>query len=194
MNMNYAGQTETTCKPVFFLKPETALLRNNLPFYCPDFTGSLCCAAGLTLRIGKMGRSIREQFAARYISEIGIGVDLTAKDILDECRARDLPWDAAKSFDCSMPVSPQFIPAGDFADTGNINFRIELDGSAIQCGNSSGLILPFNRIIAYVSQFITLKTGDLIFTGTPDEPQSVKTGCNLKGYIEDRLMLDFDIK
>jgi 2-keto-4-pentenoate hydratase/2-oxohepta-3-ene-1,7-dioic acid hydratase in catechol pathway len=199
IGMNYAGHIkefaeETPRNPVFFLKPETALLRNNQAFYYPDFTKKLHYEIELVLRIGKMGRSIHEQFAARYISEIGLGIDFTAKDIQEECRKKGLPWEIAKGFDYSAPISPYFIPVGDFKNINNINFRLESDGQTVQEGNSSDLIFSFGRIISHVSQFITLKIGDLIFTGTPDGAGCVKTGSNLKGYIEDRLMLDFDIK
>lgn len=197
--MNYARHIEefageTPLNPVFFLKPETALLRNNQPFYYPDFTKDLHYETELVLRICRVGRSIPEQFAARYISGIGLGIDFTARDIQTECRKRGLPWEIAKGFDYSAPVSPDFIPVGDFENIGNINFRLELNGQTVQKGNSSDLIFSFNRIISYVSQFITLKIGDLIFTGTPDGTGSVKTGYNLKGYIENKPMLDFDIK
>ncbi|MDR2026732.1 MAG: fumarylacetoacetate hydrolase family protein [Prevotellaceae bacterium] len=199
IGMNYARHIEefageTPLNPVFFLKPETALLRNNQPFYYPDFTKDLHYETELVLRICRVGRSIPEQFAARYISGIGLGIDFTARDIQTECRKRGLPWEIAKGFDYSAPVSPDFIPVGDFENIGNINFRLELNGQTVQKGNSSDLIFSFNRIISYVSQFITLKIGDLIFTGTPDGTGSVKTGYNLKGYIENKPMLDFDIK
>jgi 2-keto-4-pentenoate hydratase/2-oxohepta-3-ene-1,7-dioic acid hydratase in catechol pathway len=199
IGMNYAKHIEEFAgeiprNPVFFLKPETALLRNNQPFFYPDFTKNLHYEVELVLRICRVGRSIPEQFAARYISGIGLGIDFTARDIQDECRKKGLPWEIAKGFDYSAPVSPYFIPVEEFKDVNNINFHLELDGRTVQNGNSANLIFPFNRIISYVSQFITLKIGDLIFTGTPDGVGRVETGCNLKGYIEDKLMLDFDIK
>ncbi|MDR1583410.1 MAG: fumarylacetoacetate hydrolase family protein [Prevotellaceae bacterium] len=197
--MNYAKHIEEfsgeiSKNPIFFLKPETALLRNNQPFYYPDFTKNLHYETELVLRICRVGRSIPEKFAARYISEIGLGIDLTARDLQDECRKKGLPWEIAKGFDYSAPVSPSFIPIGEFKDLNNINFRLELNGTTVQKGNSSYMIFSFNKIISYVSQFITLKIGDLIFTGTPDGVGQLETGCNLKGYIEDKLMLDFDIK
>jgi 2-keto-4-pentenoate hydratase/2-oxohepta-3-ene-1,7-dioic acid hydratase in catechol pathway len=198
IGMNYARHIEEFAgeiprNPVFFLKPETALLRNNQPFYYPDFTKKLHYETELVLRIGKMGRSIPEQFAARYIAGIGLGIDFTARDLQDECRKKGLPWEIAKGFDYSAPVSPEFIPVEDVKDIGNINFHLELNGKTVPKGNSSTLIFPFGTIISYVSQFITLKIGDLIFTGTPDGVGPVETGCNLKGYIENKLMLDFDV-
>jgi 2-keto-4-pentenoate hydratase/2-oxohepta-3-ene-1,7-dioic acid hydratase in catechol pathway len=199
IGMNYAKHIEEFAgevprNPVFFLKPETALLRNNQPFYYPDFTENLHYETELVLRICRVGRSIPEQFASRYISEIGLGIDFTARDIQDECKKKGLPWEIAKGFDYSAPVSPCFIPFEEFKDINNINFRLELDGKTVQNGNSADLIFSFNRIISYVSRFITLKIGDLIFTGTPDGVGRVEIDNNLKAYIEDKLMLDFDIK
>ncbi|MDR2650772.1 MAG: fumarylacetoacetate hydrolase family protein [Prevotellaceae bacterium] len=199
IGMNYVKHVEEFAgeiprNPVFFLKPETALLRNNQPFYYPDFTQELHYETELVLRICRVGRSIPEKFAARYVSEIGLGIDLTARDIQDECRKKGLPWEIAKGFDYSAPVSPEFIPTGDFKDLNNINFHLELNGVTVQKGNSSDMIFSFNKIISYVSQFITLKIGDLIFTGTPSGVGRLETGYNLKGYIENKLMLDIDIK
>jgi 2-keto-4-pentenoate hydratase/2-oxohepta-3-ene-1,7-dioic acid hydratase in catechol pathway len=199
IGMNYAKHIEEFANeapqnPVFFLKPETALLRNNQSFYYPDFTKNLQYETELVLRICRMGRSIPERFATRYISEIGIGIDFTARDIQNECRKKGLPWEIAKGFDYSTPISPYFIPIEDFKDINDINFHLELNGQIVQKDNSSNLIFSFNRIISYVSQFITLKIGDLIFTGTPGGVGNVEIGYNLKGYIEDKLMLDFDIK
>jgi 2-keto-4-pentenoate hydratase/2-oxohepta-3-ene-1,7-dioic acid hydratase in catechol pathway len=196
--MNYAKHIEelageTPRNPVFFLKPETALLRNNQPFYYPDFTKDLHYETELVLRIGKMGRSIPGQFATRYISGIGTGIDFTARDLQDECRKKGLPWEIAKGFDCSAPVSPEFIPVDNFKSLNNISFHLELNGKTVQTGNSSDMIFSFGTIISYVSQFITLKIGDLIFTGTPNGTGPVETGSNLKAYIEDKLMLDFDV-
>jgi 2-keto-4-pentenoate hydratase/2-oxohepta-3-ene-1,7-dioic acid hydratase in catechol pathway len=148
----------------------------------------------LVLRIGKVGRSIPKQFASRYISEIGLGIDFTARDIQDECRKKGLPWEIAKGFDYSAPISQYFIPVEDIKDINNINFRLDLNGQTVQKDNSSNLIFPFDTIISYVSKFITLKIGDLIFTGTPNGVGRVEIGYNLKGYIEDKLMFDFDIK
>jgi 2-keto-4-pentenoate hydratase/2-oxohepta-3-ene-1,7-dioic acid hydratase in catechol pathway len=199
IGMNYVRHIEEfggerLCDPVFFLKPETALLRNNQPFYYPDFTKNLHYETVLVLRICRVGRSIPEQFASRYISAIGLGIDFTARDIQDRCRKNGLPWEIAKGFDYSAPISPEFIPFAEFNDVNNINFHLELNGATVQTGNSADLIFSFNKIVSYVSQFITLKIGDLIFTGTPDGVGSVETGCHLKGYIEDRLMFDFDVK
>jgi 2-keto-4-pentenoate hydratase/2-oxohepta-3-ene-1,7-dioic acid hydratase in catechol pathway len=199
IGMNYAKHIEEFAGempqyPVFFLKPETALLRNNQPFYYPDFTKELHYETELVLRICRVGRSIPERFAARYISEIGLGIDFTARDIQTECRKRGLPWEIAKGFDYSAPVSPDFIPIEAFQEVNDIDFHLELNGLTVQQGNSSNMIFSFNRIISYVSRFITLKTGDLIFTGTPDGVGNVEIGDNLKAYIEDKLMLDFDIK
>ncbi|MDR0558924.1 MAG: fumarylacetoacetate hydrolase family protein [Prevotellaceae bacterium] len=196
---NYLGNIEEFSEkipenPVFFLKPETALLKNNQPFYYPDFTENLHYKTELVLKIGKAGRSISRKFARRYIQEIGLGIDFTAHDLLERCKKEGLPWEISKSFDCSAPISYCFIPFPDFENVNNINFRLEINEKLVQKGNSSDLIFPFDHIISYVSQFITLKIGDLIFTGTPAGAGTVKKDDNLKGYIEDKLMFDFDIK
>jgi 2-keto-4-pentenoate hydratase/2-oxohepta-3-ene-1,7-dioic acid hydratase in catechol pathway len=199
VGMNYAKHIEefkgvTPSNPVFFLKPETALLRNNQPFFYPDFTQNLHYEVELVLRIGRVGRSIPQQFAERYIAEIGLGIDFTARDIQDECKKKGLPWEQAKGFDYSAPVSPNFIPVEDFKNINNVNFRLEMNGVTVQEGNSSDMIFSFSKIIAFISQYITLKIGDLIFTGTPKGAGKADVGCNLKGYIEEKLMLDCDVK
>lgn len=180
--------------PVFFIKPDTALLRNNQPFYYPDFTKQLHYEVELVLRINKVGRSIGEKYAHKYYSEIGIGIDFTARDIQQQCREKGLPWEAAKAFDYSAPVSPEFIPVDEFADLQNIDFRLELNGKTVQQGSNADMIFGFDKIVSHVSQYLTLKIGDLIFTGTPAGVGEVQIGDNLKAYINNRLMLDFEIK
>jgi len=184
---------EIPLNPVFFMKPDTALLRNNQPFFYPDYTENLHYETEIVLRIGKVGRSIPEKFAQGYISEIGLGIDFTARDLQNQCKEKGLPWEIAKSFDYSAPISPEFFPFEQFKNK-YINFHLNLNGQTVQKGNTSDLIFSFEKIIAYISQFITLKIGDLIFTGTPEGVGTVKIGDNLKGYLEDKLMFDFDIK
>jgi len=199
IGLNYKKHVEEFGKelpkvPVFFLKPETALLRNNQPFFYPEFTSELHYETEIVLRIAKVGRSIPENFASRYIAEIGLGIDFTARDIQQQCIKKGLPWEAAKAFDYSAPVSPEFISFNDIENVEDIGFRLEINGKTVQQGNTKDLIFSFDKIISYVSQFITLKIGDLIFTGTPEGVGAVKIGDNLKGYIGDKLMFDFDIK
>jgi 2-keto-4-pentenoate hydratase/2-oxohepta-3-ene-1,7-dioic acid hydratase in catechol pathway len=181
-------------KPIFFLKPDTALLRNNEPFYYPDFSNEIHYEVEIVLRISKMGKNISEKFAHRYFNEIGIGIDFTARDLQREAKEKGLPWATAKAFDFSAPISPTFIPKDQFQDIYNIDFHLEKNGKTVQKGNTKDLIFKFEFLISYISKFITLRTGDLIFTGTPQGVGPVAIGDNLKAYIHDQLLLDFDIK
>lgn len=179
--------------PVFFLKPETSLLRNNQPFFYPDFSTDIHYETELVLKIGKVGRSISERFASRYIAGIGLGVDFTARDIQDKCRKNGLPWEISKSFDFSAPVSSVFIPFDEFEREKGIDFHLDINGETVQKGNSADMIFSFSRIISYVSHFITLKIGDMIFTGTPEGVGAVRIGDRLQGYIGQKLMFDFEV-
>lgn len=180
-------------KPVFFLKPDSALVLNNRPFFYPDFSNDVHHELELVIKIQRLGRSIPEKFAHRYYSEIGLGVDFTARDLQNEMKDQGLPWEIAKGFDYSAPVS-SFIPLFDLEDPGNISFYLELNGRTVQQGNSLDMIFGFDRLIAYVSRFMTLKTGDLIFTGTPAGVGPVQIGDHLECYLEERKMMDFFVK
>jgi len=179
-------------KPMFFLKPETSLLLKNRPFYYPDFSKEIHYETEIVIKINKLGKHIEEQFSKRYYSEIGLGIDFTARDLQRECKKKGHPWEIAKAFEHSAPLSKTFINKKDLPD--NINFKLELNGEIVQNGYTKDMIFSVDKIINYVSQFFTLKIGDLIFTGTPAGVGQVKIGDNLKGYIENRLMFDFDVK
>ena len=179
-------------KPIFFLKPETSLLLKNRPFYYPDFSKEIHYETEIVIKINRLGKHIEEQFAHRYYSEIGLGIDFTARDLQRECKAKGHPWEIAKAFEHSAPISENFINKEDLPE--NINFRLEFNGKIVQNGNTKDMIFSVDKIISYVSHFFTLKIGDLIFTGTPAGVGEIKIGDNLKGYIEDKLMFDFDIK
>ncbi len=180
-------------KPVFFFKPETSLLRRNRPFYYPDFSEEIHYETELVLKISKLGKNIQEKFAGTYYDEIGIGIDFTARDIQKECKNKGLPWEIAKAFDNSSPIG-QFIPVNEFKDIKNINFHLKLNDKIVQRGNSSEMIFSFEAVIAYVSRFVTLKTGDLIYTGTPAGVGPVKIGDMLEAFIEDKKLLSCKIK
>lgn len=180
--------------PVFFLKPDTALVIKNRPFYYPDFSRDIHYETELVLRICKVGKSIPEKFAGDYYDSIGLGFDFTARDLQQKCKEKGLPWEIAKGFDYSAPVSPEFIPKNAFPDPENIDFHLELNGNVAQRGNSRDMIFSFEKVIAYVSRFMTLRTGDLIFTGTPAGVGAVKIGDKLDAYLGDRLMLTCRIK
>ena len=187
--MNSALPTE----PVFFLKPDTALIKDNQPFYYPDFSTELHHEVELVLKINKPGKNIEPQFAHKYYDEIGIGIDFTARDIQAKCKEKGLPWEKAKAFDGSAPIG-QFVNKKMFADLNNINFHLTIDGKIVQKGNTKDLLFSFDTVIAYISKFITLKTGDLIFTGTPEGVGPVKIGDKLEAFIENEGLLKFEIK
>lgn len=179
--------------PVFFMKPDTAILKDSAHFYHPDFSNDIHHEIEIVLRISKAGKHIEEQFAHRYFDQIGAGIDFTARDLQSECKNKGLPWEIAKAFDHSA-VLGNFYPVSDFKDFKNIDFRLDVNGDTRQKGNTSDMIFSFGAIISYVSQFITLKTGDLIFTGTPAGVQAVKPGDKLTGYIGNKQCFDFEVK
>lgn len=181
-------------EPVFFLKPDTALLRNNAPFFYPDFSKDVHHEVELVIKINKVGRCIGEKFASRYYSEVGLGVDFTARDLQQRCKEKGLPWEIAKAFDFSAPLSSIFLPVENFGSVNSIPFKLLKNGVVVQEGNSSDMIFRVDRIIAYVSKFLTLKIGDLIYTGTPVGVGPVQINDRLQGYIDDKLMFDFEVK
>lgn len=179
--------------PVIFLKPDTAVLKDNKPFYHPEFSQEIHHEIELVLKICKEGKYISEKFAGNYFDEIGLGIDFTARDIQNRHKEKGLPWELAKAFDNSAPVS-RFIPKQNFENLYRINFRLERNNQVVQQGNTENLIFPFERIISFVSEFITLKKGDLIFTGTPKGVGKINVGDHLEGFLENEKMLDFHIR
>jgi acylpyruvate hydrolase len=179
--------------PVIFMKPDTALLKDNKPFYHPDFSEDIHHEIEIVLKVSKEGKHISEKFAHNYFDEIALGVDFTARDIQSRQKEKGLPWELAKAFDNSAPVS-KFLPKTQFADLHNLNFKLEVNGQTRQVGNTSNMLFSFEYIIAFVSRYITLKKGDLIFTGTPQGVAKVNVGDRLQGYLEDQKMLDFYVK
>jgi len=180
-------------KPVFFLKPDSSIIRNNKPFFLPDFSSEIHYEVELVLKISRLGKNISENFAHRYFEQIGLGIDFTARDLQAECKARGLPWEIAKAFEGSAPLGG-FLPKTELGDLNNLDFRLEINDKVVQEGNSNDLIFSFDRLIAYVSQFFPLKTGDLLFTGTPAGVGPVKRNDHLKAFLGDRLLLDFEVK
>lgn len=180
-------------KPVFFLKPDSALVQRNRPFFYPEFSKNIHHEIELVIKINRLGRSIPEKFAHKYYSEIGLGVDFTARDLQSEMKSKGLPWEVAKAFDYSAPVS-EFLPIESLKDQSHINFSMKINDQTVQEGNSNDMIFSFNQIIAYVSKFITLKTGDLIFSGTPAGVGPVHINDHITGYLEGGKLLDFYVK
>lgn len=180
-------------QPVFFLKPETSIIRNNQPFYHPDFSTDIHYEAEIVLKICKVGKNIANEFAHRYYEEIGIGIDLTARDLQAKAKQKGLPWEIAKAFDGSAPLG-HFFPKTDFPDMKNIQFQLKKNNQLVQDGTTADMIFDFDTIIAYVSQYITLKIGDLIFTGTPAGVGPIAIGDHFEAFIENKKALELAIK
>ena len=179
--------------PVIFMKPDTAILKDNKPFYHPEFSADIHHEIELVLKISKEGKHIAQKFADSYFDEIGLGIDFTARDIQQKHKEKGLPWELAKAFDHSAPIS-KFIPKSTYKDLSNLNLRLNLNDNIVQEGNTKDLLFSFEHIISFVSQYITLKKGDLIFTGTPKGVGKVNIGDHLCGYLEDEKLLDFYIR
>ena len=180
-------------EPVFFLKPDTALIQPRTPFIYPSFTNDLHHEVELVVRINKIGKHIEERFAHKYYNEISVGVDFTARDVQQQCKEKGLPWEKAKAFDGSAPTG-KFVDISAFDDINNLNFSIQINGETKQIGNTKNMIFNINQIISYVSQFFTLKIGDYIFTGTPAGVGPVKIDDRIDCFIEDKKLLSFNIK
>ncbi len=180
-------------EPVFFMKPETALIRDGAPFYLPSFSNEIHHEVEIVLKINKPGKNIEKQFANKYYDEIGIGIDFTARDIQAKCKEKGLPWERAKAFDGSAPLG-DFVRKEELGKMNAITFKLNINGKTVQSGSTSDLLFDFEYIISYVSGFITLKTGDLIFTGTPEGVGPVKEGDKLEAYIGEKNMLTFEVK
>jgi acylpyruvate hydrolase len=178
--------------PVIFSKPDTALLRNGEPFYIPDFSNDVHHEVELVIKICKMGKKIEEKFARNYFSEIGLGIDFTARDKQTELKQKGLPWELAKGFDGSAPIG-EFMNVADL-DLGNIQFSLTQNGQLVQEGNSAQMIFSFEQIVSFVSQYFTLKVGDLIYTGTPAGVGKVLIGDTLEGFMQGQKMLQCEVK
>lgn len=195
---NYAGHIKELNNtqaedPVIFMKPDTALLKNNNPFYIPSWSQNINYEVELVLKIGKEGKSISEKFATKYIDGIGVGIDFTARDLQTKLKDNGLPWTLAKGFNDSAPVS-EFVPISEFPDLKNISFSLLKNGQEVQHGNSADMIHHIEKIIAFISQYITLKKGDLIFTGTPEGVGPIAIGDKLEALLQGKLMLETEIK
>ena len=184
---------EVPTTPVFFMKPDSALVISNRPFFYPDFSNDVHHELELVIRIDRLGRSIEEKYAHKYFSEIGLGVDFTARDLQAKQKEKGLPWEIAKGFDYSAPIS-EFFPVKNYTDIHKLSFKLDINGKTVQDGNSSLMIFSFEKIISYVSRFMTLKTGDLIFTGTPAGVGPVAINDRLEAYLEGKKIMDFPVK
>jgi len=193
--VNHAKElgNDITSEPLFFLKPDTAIQPKGHPFFIPDFSNDIHYEVELVIRINKTGKYIEEKFAHTYYSQIGLGIDFTARDIQEKCKSKGLPWEKAKGFDGSAQISRNFIDKSDL-NLNNISFSLQKNGEQVQLGNSKEMCFNFDAIITYISKFYTLKIGDLIYTGTPEGVGPVVAGDKLKGFIGEKEMFKVVIK
>jgi len=180
-------------EPVFFMKPESSIIRNNFPFFYPEFSKEIHHEAEIVLHICKVGKHIQEKFAHTYYDAIGVGIDFTARDIQQKCKEKGLPWEKAKAFDGSAPIS-EFIPKESFENLNDLNIKLDINGTTVQDGSSKDMIFSFDKVISYVSQFVTFKIGDMIFTGTPAGVGPVQINDRLEVYLDGKKMMDFKVK
>ena len=178
-------------EPIFFLKPDSAILPKRNPFYIPDFSQEIHYEVELLIKIKKLGKSINLEYAKDYYSEIGLGIDFTARDLQENCKKLGRPWEIAKAFDQSAVISEKFI---EIESLNEINFSLKKNGEIVQKSNLKEMIFSTDQIIHYISKYMTLKIGDLIFTGTPSGVGPVKIGDKLEGFINEQKMLSVNIK
>ena len=180
-------------EPVVFSMPDSALLKNNNDFYYPDFSKDIHHELEVVVKINRVGKNIPIEFAHRYYEEIGLGIDFTARDIQAECKKKGLPWEKAKAFDGAAPIS-KFLPKSHFKNVNSLNFHLDINGERVQTGNTENMIFSIDYLISYLSQFFTLKIGDMIYTGTPEGVGPVKIGDHLVAELEGEKLLDFHIR
>lgn len=180
--------------PVIFMKPDSSMLRNRRPFFLPDFSERIEYETEFVVRISRLGKSIEAKFADRYWDAVTLGIDFTARDLQNQYRSKGLPWELCKGFDSSAVVGDWIEKEALEKELQDLNFRLDIDGKTVQQGYTGDMIFSVARIIEYVSSFCTLKTGDLIFTGTPVGVGPVHIGEHLQGYLEDKNVLDFHIR
>lgn len=186
-------QATAPAVPTVFCKPDSSLLKENKPFYVPDFMGQIDYELEVVIRINRLGKGIAEKFASRYYTEVGLGIDFTAREMQQQARNEGQPWDLCKGFDNSAAISA-FYPLEDFGSIDNLHFRLDINGKTVQQGYTGDMIFNPDQLIAYVSRYYTLKIGDLLFTGTPNGIGAVHPGDRLQAYLEDKLLMDFEIK
>lgn len=179
--------------PVIFMKPETAIPLRHEPFFYPDFSSDVHHEVEVLVKINRVGKNIDEKFAHKYYDEIGIGIDFTARDVQSKLKAKGLPWELAKGFNGSAPIS-NFVPKTNFPDLQNLNFRLDINGETRQTGNTSLMLFRIDYLISFVSRYFLLQQGDILFTGTPKGVGPVQVGDRLTALIEDTPMLTFDVK
>ena len=180
-------------EPVVFLKPDSAVLLKQHPFVIPEFSSDIQHEVEILVRINKVGKYIDAKFAPNYYDEIGLGIDFTARDLQAKLKEKGLPWEKAKAFDGSAVIG-SFLSKKDFSSTENINFELKSNGKTVQKGNTSHMLWKIDELVAYVSQFFTLKIGDIIFTGTPEGVAKVNPNDVLEGFIENKKLFRIQVK
>lgn len=199
IGLNYAShnkemnRTFESKQPVIFMKPDTALLKENKPFFIPDFSNEIHYETEVVVKICRLGKNIAPKFAHRYYDELTVGIDFTARDVQRDLKEKGLPWEIAKAFDNSAALG-KFVPKEQFEDVQNINFGLDINDERRQQGNTCDMIYGIDDIVAYISRYFTLKIGDLIFTGTPAGVGKVNINDRLVGYLEEEKLFDFNIK
>ena len=198
--MNYAAHNKElhntllyTEEPVVFTKADSALLSGGKPFFIPSYTSQCEYETELVVRISHLGRSISERFAHRYYDEITVGIDFTARDLQKQLCAKGLPWDLCKGFDGSAVVGT-FVPLSRFRSIQDLHFHLCINGNTVQQGHTADMLHHVDKLVSYISQFFTLKTGDLIFTGTPAGVGQVHIDDHIEGYLEGEKLLEFNVK
>jgi len=182
-------------EPMFFLKPDSSLLHKRHAFYIPDWTNEIHYEVELVVKIKKLGKAIQKKYASRYYDEVGLGIDFTARDVQSKLKAKGHPWEKAKSFDGSAVVSEKFIQLESLGkNVQDLNFDLSINGSTVQSGSTTEMIFKVDDLISYISQFMTLKTGDLLFTGTPSGVGPVRSGDKITGTLEGFQMLNVNVK
>ena len=186
-------QNERPSEPVIFLKPDTAILPKKMPFFIPDFSDDIHHEVEILVRINRVGKHIEPRFAHKYYDEIGLGIDFTARELQSQLKEKGLPWEKAKAFDGSAVIG-KFLPKSNFESLNSINFELTNNGNLVQQGSTSNMLWKIDELIAYVSQYFTLKIGDIIFTGTPEGVARVNTNDVLEGFIEGKQLFKIQVK
>lgn len=186
-------QNEKPAEPIIFLKPDTAILPKNFPFFIPEFSSDIHHEVEILVKINRVGKHIDPKFAHKYYDEIGLGIDFTARDVQARLKEKGLPWEKAKAFDGSAVIG-EFLPKSQFNSLENITFELTSNGKQVQIGNTSHMLWKIDELISYVSQYFTLKIGDIIFTGTPEGVERVNPEDILEGFIEGQKLFRIQVK
>lgn len=192
-NKELDGALYKTEAPVLFTKADSSLLKSGKPFFVPDFMGRIDYEAELVIRICRLGKNIPQRFAHRYYDAVTVGIDFTARDVQQQLREKGLPWDLSKSFDGAAAIG-DWVGKDKFLDVQALRFHLDINGQTVQEGCTADMVFGIDEIVAYISQYFTLKTGDVIFTGTPAGVGPVHIDDHLEGYVEERKVLEFNCK